>query len=261
MVGFSYFTEILVYILLSGILSGLLANQARRMLSKIYDSIQEREFISTVLGEYVSKEVKDKILKEGGLHNEGEERDVTVLFADLRDFTSLSEIWNPKEIVELLNEYFDSMVEVIQKNGGVIDKFIGDAIMAYFGAPVSIPNPQKPAYKASREMLEQLNHLNLKFLDKGLPTLKQGIGLHHGTVVIGNIGSKTRKNYTIIGDAVNLASRLESMTKEVQKDLIASESVHRALDEVEKQDFDLVENIQLKGKKDTIPIFILNPRS
>jgi class 3 adenylate cyclase len=254
-VGLSYFIEIVSYILITGLLGGLLANQARKMLGKIIDSVKEREFVTNILGEYVSEEVRDKILKEGGLDIEGEEREVTILFADLRDFTSISEDRKPQEIVSILNEYFDSMVEVIQRNGGVIDKFIGDSIMAYFGAPLSLDNPQKKAFQAANEMSSKLHSLNQILKSKNLPTLKQGIGLHHGIVVIGNIGSKTRKNYTIIGDAVNLASRLESLTKEIDQDLVWSESVHSMLDNSKNEEYVLLKGIKLKGKKQTISIY------
>lgn len=255
MVGWSYYIEITVYIFLSGLLSGLLANQARRMLGKIYDTVKEREFVTQVLGEYVSEEVRDKILVEGGLHNQGEEKEVTVLFADLRDFTSLSEDYNPRDIVFLLNEYFDSMVDVIQKNGGVIDKFIGDAVMAYFGAPVSMANPQQKAFQASLQMADKLKTLNQKLLKNDLPSLRQGIGLHHGSVVIGNIGSKKRKNYTIIGDTVNMASRLESLTKELNNSLVVSESVYANLKGKQKNRFQHLPNVSIKGKKETISVF------
>jgi adenylate cyclase len=254
-IGLSYFIEIIAYILITGFLGGLLANQARRMLVKIYDSVREREFITNILGEYVSEEVRDKILKEGGLGIEGEEKEVTVLFADLRDFTSLSEDRKPKEIVAMLNEYFDAMVDVIQKNGGVIDKFIGDSIMAYFGAPVQLDNPQQKAFLAAKEMGSKLKSLNKVLEEKNLPTLRQGIGLHHGIVVIGNIGSKTRKNYTIIGDTVNLASRLESLTKEIEQDLVWSDSVHSNLLFSGLEQYQLLEGIRIKGKKETISIY------
>lgn len=254
-VGISYYIEIITYILITGLLGGLLANQTRKMLVKIFDSVKEREFVTNILGEYVSEEVRDKILEEGGLDIEGEEREVTILFADLRDFTSISEDRKPQEIVSMLNEYFDSMVEVIQRNGGVIDKFIGDSIMAYFGAPLSLDNPQKKAFQAANEMSSKLQSLNRVLKSKNLPLLKQGIGLHHGIVVIGNIGSKTRKNYTIIGDAVNLASRLESLTKEIDQDLIWSESVHSMLDDSNREDCKLLRGIKVKGKKQTISIY------
>jgi hypothetical protein len=170
--GLTYFIEINLYILVTGLLGGLLANQARRMLVKISDAVQEREFVSSVLGEYVSEEVRDKILQEGGLTEEGEEREVTVLFADLRDFTTISEERNPKEIVSFLNEYFDSMVDIIQRNGGVVDKFIGDAVMAYFGAPIAIDNPQSSAFQAALQMSRELNRINEIFKRNNYPIIR-----------------------------------------------------------------------------------------
>ncbi|MCC5816645.1 MAG: adenylate/guanylate cyclase domain-containing protein [Leptospira sp.] len=258
MVGLSYFIEISFYIIITGLLSGLIANQARKMLAKLLDSVKKNEFVTNVLGEYVSQEVKNKILDEGGLQIEGEEKEITVLFADLRNFTTISEDRTPKEIVSILNEYFDTMVETIQKNGGVIDKFIGDAIMAYFGAPIHMNNPQQKAFNAAKEMMLNINEINIKLGKRNLPILKQGIGLHHGVVVIGNIGSKTRKNYTIIGDTVNLASRLESLTKEIGKELIISDAVIKNLDIQDQNKFEIIRDINIRGKKDLISVYSYN---
>jgi adenylate cyclase len=255
--GITYYIEIVLYILVTGLFGGLLANQARRMLIKISETVQEREFVSSVLGEYVSEEVRDKILQEGGLSEEGEEREVTVLFADLRNFTSISEERNPKEIVSFLNQYFDSMVDIIQRNGGVVDKFIGDSVMAYFGAPIAIENPQASAFKAALEMSEELNKINKIFTLNNYPTIKHGIGLHHGEVVLGNIGSKKRKNYTIIGDTVNLASRLESLTKSNQSDLILSRTVYDSLSQFDQNKMTLLKDLEIKGKRDVINCFKL----
>ncbi|WCL49018.1 adenylate/guanylate cyclase domain-containing protein [Leptospira sp. GIMC2001] len=250
--GLSYFVEVNIYILITGLLGGLIANQARNMLLKIYESIQDREYITGILGEYVSEEVRDKILEEGSLAEEGEEKEVTVLFADLRNFTSLSEERSPKDTVSFLNDYFDTMVDVIHKHGGVIDKFIGDALMAYFGAPIPMQHPSRNAFKAAIEMNNELEILNQKLLNKELPTLKHGIGLHHGRVILGNIGSKKRKNYTIIGDTVNLASRLEGLTKQIDSDLIISNEVYLDLEESQKSQLELLSDIQIKGKKNSV---------
>lgn len=255
--GITFFIEIILYILVTGLFGGLLANQARRMLIKISDTVQEREFVSSLLGEYVSDEVRDKILQNGGLAEEGEEREVTVLFADLRNFTSISEERNPKDIVSFLNQYFDSMVDIIQRNGGVVDKFIGDSVMAYFGAPIPINNPQEKAFQAAIEMSFELQKINKIFTQNKYPTIKHGIGLHHGEVVIGNIGSKKRKNYTIIGDTVNLASRLESLTKSNHSDLILSSTVFEKLSPANQSKLSLVKDVQIKGKKDSINCFKL----
>jgi adenylate cyclase len=129
--------------------------------------------------------------------------------------------------------------------------------MAYFGAPIPINNPQEKAFQAAIEMSFELQKINKIFTQNKYPTIKHGIGLHHGEVVIGNIGSKKRKNYTIIGDTVNLASRLESLTKSNHSDLILSSTVFEKLSPANQSKLSLVKDVQIKGKKDSINCFKL----
>jgi adenylate cyclase len=129
--------------------------------------------------------------------------------------------------------------------------------MAYFGAPIAIENPQASAFKAALEMSEELNKINKIFTLNNYPTIKHGIGLHHGEVVLGNIGSKKRKNYTIIGDTVNLASRLESLTKSNQSDLILSRTVYDSLSQFDQNKMTLLKDLEIKGKRDVINCFKL----
>ena len=146
----------------------------------------------------------------------GKTLELTILFCDLRDFTSLSEKRSAHEIVALLNEYFTEMVDCVMAEGGVVDKYIGDNIMAVFGAPVTRARRRAPARCAPRfACARRSTQLNERFARAGMAKLRFGIGLHTGEVVAGNIGSARRMEYTVIGDAVNLASRLESKTKEL----------------------------------------------
>jgi adenylate cyclase len=148
------------------------------------------------------------------------------LFSDIRGFTTLSEKMDPQHLVALLNEYFTEMVNIVMDEGGVVDKYIGDAIMAVFGAPVAKPEDAANAVRAAVRMRIALRELNTRLAGRGLPPLRTGIGIHTGVVVAGNIGSERRMEYTVIGDAVNLASRLESSTKEVGADVLISEDTY-----------------------------------
>ena len=177
-------------------------------------SLWEKEFIKNTFERYVSKELAHEILQhKEELQLGGEEKEVTVLFCDLRGFTSLSEKLSPAEVVSLLNTYFTRMIEVISAHQGMVDKFIGDAIMALFGAPIRRENDPLLAVQCALEMQRQMKILNVERTNKGLPPLTMGIGINTGAVIAGNIGSLHRMEYTVIGDTVNIASRLEGASR------------------------------------------------
>ncbi len=175
--------------------------------------LAERDRVRDLLGKVVSPEIAAQLLGSD-LRLGGEEREVTILFCDIRNFTALSERRAPTEVLTLLNRYLDRMSGVVEKHGGVIDKYIGDAIMALFGAPVAAADAADRALAAALAMGAALDELNQQLATDGIPALEIGIGINTARVVAGNMGSKTRLNYTVIGDGVNLASRLESLTKE-----------------------------------------------
>jgi adenylate cyclase len=221
--------------------------------------LAERDQVRDLLGKVVSPEIATQLLRSG-VQLGGEEREVTVLFSDLRDFTSMSEKMAPADMLALLNRYLDRMSTIIEKHGGVIDKYIGDAIMALFGAPVAEPDAPARAIAAAREMAQALEILNQELKAEGRPTLAFGIGINTARVVAGNMGSKTRLNYTVIGDGVNLASRLEGLTKEpsYRTLIIVSEATLRAI-KPPPAARELGE-VKVKGKAEAVKIFAVSAK-
>ncbi len=202
-----------------------------------YESVQnyrEKKQLRSAFSGYVSPPVLKEILSgriKPGLG--GERIYAAVLFADIRNFTTRSESLSPEKTIELLNAYFSEMTMAIQNNGGMIDKFIGDGIMASFGAPQPLENASRSALQAAEGMLSRLEHLNLDLVKRGHTPIAIGIGIHAGDVLAGNVGSESRHEYTLIGDVVNVASRLEGLTKEVGhpvvcSTVVANEATHAA---------------------------------
>jgi adenylate cyclase len=216
--------------------------------------LKERDQLRDTFGRYVTRQVAEHLMK-GHLNLGGELVPVTILFSDIRSFTTISETMEPRALLDFLNEYFSGMVESVMQHHGVVDKFIGDAIMAVFGAPV--PHPEDPlhAVKAALEMRARLCKINEVFKARGLPEIRTGIGLHSGQVVAGNMGHAERMEYTVIGDAVNLASRLEGMTKELRCDVILSEDLFK---QVEKDvDTEPLHKIKVKGRDQEVMVYKL----
>ncbi len=185
----------------------------------------------------------------------GEVREVTVFFSDVKGFTTLSEKSTPQELVKVMNEYFTLMTEEILKRGGVLDKYIGDAIMAFWGAPIDDENQADNALQAAIEMTKKLKAFNLKLKDKGKPEIGMRIGIYTGPALAGNIGSELRLNYTVMGDTVNVASRLEGVNKEYGTQIIIGENVKNKL----KGKYDLkgLGSVAVKGRGEPLNIYTL----
>jgi adenylate cyclase len=174
-------------------------------------SLGEKEMIKRAFSRYVAREVVDEILKDPEqLALTGARRDVTVLFCDIRGFTATSELLQPEEVVELLNEFYELMIETTFKYDGTLDKFLGDGVMAVFGAPLYRPDHALMAAKAALAMQAGIRELSARRVRTGKPPVSVGIGLNTGEVIAGTVGSDTRMEYTVVGDSVNLAARLES---------------------------------------------------
>jgi adenylate cyclase len=180
----------------------------------VIEDVTEKRRLMGTLSRVVSRQVAEQLLQSGDLKLGGERKQATVVMADIRNFTALSETYPAEEIVELLNDYFSRMIAVIFKYEGTLDKFIGDAIMAVFGAPIAHSDDPERAVRAAIEMRQRLREFNDERRRAGKPAIETGIGICNGEVVSGTIGSDERLEYTVIGDAVNLSARLETLTKQ-----------------------------------------------
>jgi adenylate cyclase len=209
------------------------------------DRLKEADAMKATMGKYMARKVMAHILKEK-MSLVGEKLEVTILFSDLRGFTSISERMDPQTLVGLLNEYFTEMVEAVLAEDGVVDKYIGDAIMVVFGAPEPEPNDALRAVRSAVGMRKALARLNARLSARGITPLRTGIGIHTGQVIAGSIGHEEQRQYTVIGDAVNLASRLETATKDVGAHILISEHTYELVKEhvVARQ----VKEITVKGR-------------
>lgn len=218
-----------------------------------------REQVKQMFGTYLSPELLKKMMKGGGgtATVSSERRPVTILFSDLRDFTSLTESVQEDVLIRQLNEYLAAMVECIHHEGGTLHKFIGDAVMAVWGDLESdgAVEDAAGAARAALAMGERLAELNVKWKAEGMPLLRMGIGLNHGTVLIGNIGSPRRMEFTAIGDAVNLASRLEGLNKQLGTTLLVGEGVEELLKD--RFEFRACGEVPVKGKAKPVEVFEL----
>ncbi len=220
--------------------------------NEMVGGLQEREKIKSTFAKFHSQEVADKILS-GELKLGGERKDAVVFFSDVRGFTALSEKMDPEKLVSVLNRYMSRMVRIIIKNGGIVDKYVGDAIMAVWGVPLAKPDDAYRSIRACLEMREELARLNQEFKSEGIAPLKIGMGVNHGPLISGNIGSEERMEFTVIGDTVNTASRIESLTKSMGTDLLISQSLVQLTEGrfmVEK-----AHSAKVKGKADALVIY------
>ena len=199
--------------------------------NQMVEGLQERDKLRTTFGKYMTESVLQHLLN-GKVELGGETLTVTVLFSDIRSFTTISEAMEAHALVALLNEYFTEMVSIVMNHGGVVDKYIGDAIMAIFGAPVPTEHDATNAVRAAVEMRASLVRLNERLEARGIQPLRTGIGIHTGDVVAGNIGSEQRMEYTVIGDPVNVASRLESNTKDLGVNVLVSATTYELTKDV-----------------------------
>lgn len=217
---------------------------------------REKRAIRETFGRYMSPQIVNEILKNPALVKPGGvKKELTILFSDIRDFTSISEKMPPDSLVEMLNAYFTQMTEIIFSNKGIIDKFIGDAIMAFFGAPVEDPEHAVNACRCALQMVEKLDRFNKENAHRGWPEIRTGIGINTDVVVMGNMGSESRMDFTVIGDGVNLASRVEGLTKDYKVPIVISENTAKKV----KGNFELIPlgDVKVKGKEIPVKVYTI----
>jgi adenylate cyclase len=208
--------------------------------------------ITKMFGDYVPPEIVEEMALQGGASMEGELREMTVLFTDVRGFTTISEKLAAKDLSELMNQFLTPLTGVITQHRGTIDKYMGDAIMAFWGAPLKDAEHGLHSLEASLEMVKILRTLDEPFAKRGWPPLHIGVGLNSGEMRVGNMGSDFRRAYTVMGDAVNLGSRLEGLTKEYGVEVICSESTRSKAPDWAFRELDLV---KVKGKNEPVAIY------
>ncbi len=221
--------------------------------------LQERDYCRASFEKYVSPEVSQKIL-EKEIDASGEMIDTTILFCDLRDYTSFAEDRNPQEVVAFMNEYFALMEPVIRKNGGVVIQFIGDEIEAAFGAPAPLENHPDQAVSTAIEMLAVLDTLNETRRRKAEPPVRHGIGIHTGLVLAGNVGSRERLSYALVGDTVNLASRVQVLNKTCGTDILFTRATRDRLTAETAKIVKAVGTFPIKGKRTEVEVFTVNSK-
>ena len=230
--------------------------QLARSFQNMTEGLAERDKVRDLLGKVTSPAIAAELTRRQ-LTLGGEEKKVTILFSDLRDFTPLSERLKPSELLEVLNAYLTSMSQIVDAHGGVVDKYIGDALMALFGAPLEMPDQASQALDTALEMHAALEELNQRLFSGEEYALRFGIGIHTGTVVAGNIGSPERYNYTVIGDGVNVASRLQTLTRKSDYDtdiIISDETLRESTKSFRTRPLG---EVPVKGKQQLVKIHAL----
>jgi adenylate cyclase len=212
-----------------------------------------RQKLVGLFGQYIPPQIVDQISRNPeALDMTGTSKRLTVFFCDLQNFSNVAEQLNPKQLTLLLNEYFDEMTTILHRHGATIDKYIGDSIMAFWGAPLEQPDHAARAVHAAFEMNLAIKKLSATFIKKGWPGPTMGIGINTGMMNVGNMGSKYRVAYTVIGDAVNLAARIESLTRQYGVPILVSEAT---MSECRDIVFRQIDTVQVKGKHNVARIF------
>ncbi|MDD3437234.1 MAG: adenylate/guanylate cyclase domain-containing protein, partial [Candidatus Gastranaerophilales bacterium] len=215
---------------------------------------KSKEKIKSAMGKYISNDVMQNVVKNiDELALGGKRANVTVLFADIRGFTAMSENMTAEEVSLILNEYFGGLEPIIRKYNGVINKFIGDAVMAIFGEPIQDKSHALNAVKCADEILTKVDELQKKWLREGKPKIEIGIGINTGEVFVGNIGTENRLEYTVIGDVVNLASRIESYNKVYKTKFLISSTTYEKVRNI--ADVIKISEVSIRGKAKRLDIY------
>ncbi|MDA7816947.1 adenylate/guanylate cyclase domain-containing protein [Sulfurimonas sp.] len=223
-------------------------------------SIQENstKFLRNAFSSYLSSDLLNKLVENPkALELGGESKELSILFSDIRGFTNISESMSPSDLIKLLNRYFTPMTKSVMDNSGMLDKYIGDAVMAFFNAPVNVKEHADASCRSALDMIEKLKNLNIELESENIVPIHIGIGINTADVVVGNMGSDERFNYTVIGDGVNLASRIEGLTKNYGVEILITEFTAKKLNNTFI--YREIEPVQVKGKDEAVLIYELMP--
>jgi adenylate cyclase len=247
-----YYMSVAVMIAVSAFAVGKIAVRIKGNIQSLLESVYERNHMQKIFGQQVSDKIVDELLETSyqvrSLH-----RQVAVLFLDIRDYTAYCEGKSPEEIIDFQNRIFSFMIEIINSKDGIINQFVGDGFMATFGAPIQGENDCRNAVSAAMQILKELENKNQS---RALPGSRVGIGIHFGDVVTGNVGTETRKQYSITGNTVILASRIEQLNKEFQSNLLISQEV-LDMSGLNELDYSRIGPVQVKGHSKAIEILKL----
>jgi adenylate cyclase len=247
-----YSAEGLVLPLAAVVVMALTAFALNMSYGYFVESRSKRE-LANLFGTYVPPELVDEMVKDPDSYSmTASNKELTVMFCDMRGFTKMSETMEPTKLQELLNSVFNRLTDIIRSNRGTIDKYMGDCVMAFWGAPVETSAHAHLASKTAMEMANSVRKINEEHRAKGIPEIGIGIGLNTGTMCVGDMGSEIRRAYTVIGDAVNLGSRLEGLSKVYGVDIVVSESTRKLAPEFAWQELD---RVRVKGKAQAVAIF------
>ena len=253
--GFAIYTPVFVIWLNVWIIICIICMASVYLIDRLMKDAIKFEKSTAQFGRYFSPSVREKI-QETDLEIKEDENNIqmiAVMFTDIDNFTQLSEKLSSKEIIELLSEYQDRMIKPIFKNSGTVDKFIGDSVMATFGTPVSQGNDAQNAFNCAREMQIAMRQWAKERKDKNLIEITHRIGIHFGSCVVGNIGNEERKEFTVIGDVVNVANRVCDICKELNSEILITENLKNRLNE--EINSEEIKDHPIRGKKDKISLF------
>ena len=236
----------------AGIAAGFVAGRLRNSFTRAIESVAERTRVLQVFGEHVSPEVVQRLVAGEG-DAKGELRDVCVMFLDIRHFTGFAEKHSPENVVEYLNTLFGAAVDAVVKHRGIVNKFLGDGFMAVFGAPIADGNPCADAVDAGLEVLARIDAL---VASGRVPPTRVGLGVHAGPAIVGTVGSLTRKEYTVIGDVVNVASRVEALNKDLGSQMLVTEQAWVAAGKTDARPL-AKETLKVRGREAEVKLFQL----
>lgn len=240
-----------IMMITAGISAGFVANLINSKMRITFNTIEEKNKVVNLFGQQISRQIVEEIL-ENPKELSGTRKNVTIMFLDIRNFTPFVENKEPEEVVNYLNSLFDFMIDIVRSHHGIINQFLGDGFMATFGAPLSVENSSEHAVRASQEIL---NLLESKIKQETISFTRLGIGIHYGEAVTGNIGSVSRKQYSITGNVVILASRIEQLNKSFDSQLLISEEVYIRLDPEIKDQYISLGLVDVKGRAKPILLY------